>query len=346
MAVTPWPYPWQKALWQELNGLRERLPNGVLIYGSRGCGTFEAAAAFAASLLCEHPASDGAPCRACHGCAMVSAHTHPDLQYVVSEFESVPRELPYVSADRSSADKKTLTREILIHQTRALTDFLNLKSHEGGRRVVLVYPADMIRAEAAASLLKSLEEPPENLVFILVADEIDRVLPTIRSRCRLVHAATPSREASLAWLREQGLEDAEQRLVNAGGMPVTAAQGDARFEMEPDVRAKFLDLLALGRAGNMAHIARAVPKFGAPSLPAVALLLARWGWDLASARAGGPVRYFPDYAEVIRELAGHSDPIKLFTWINTVRDLRRVADHPLNAKTVIDAILLSYQRHI
>ena len=79
---------------------------------------------------------------------------------------------------------------------------------------------------------------------------------------------------------------------------MTAAQGDARFEMEPDVRAKFLDLLALGRAGNMAHIARAVPKFGAPSLPAVALLLARWGWDLASARAGGPVRYFPDYAEV------------------------------------------------
>ena len=336
--------PWQHELWSQLNGQREKLPNGILVHGPRGIGTFDAVHAFAGSLLCTHPAPDGTPCGECKGCKLFAAHNHPDIRYVVSEAESLPRDIAYTAPERSSSDRKTLYREILIHQTRALSDFLSLKSHEGGVRVVLVYPADMVRAEAAASLLKNLEEPPENTVFLLVADEIDRVLATIRSRCRLLRARVPTREESLAWLREKGIEDAQTKLVHAAGMPLAVLDEDARFRLGEEAEGKLLRVLAKGKTATAGEAIDAVGRDVA--LSAAVLLFSRWAWDLACAKQGAPVRYFPQYAEALSEIAVHASPAGLFTWINSVRDVRRVAEHPLHAKTVIEALLLSYQRQI
>lgn len=176
-------FPWQKHLADTLNGMRGKLPNGLLIYGPRGIGTFELVHAFAKSLMCTSPAADGTSCGHCKGCHLTASYAHPDLVYVVSEAEALPRDIPFEEPDNAASDRKTQYREILIHQTRRLAEIFSLKTNEGGLRVVLVYPADQLRAEAAAALLKNLEEPPENTVFLLVADGIDFVLPTIRSRC-------------------------------------------------------------------------------------------------------------------------------------------------------------------
>ena len=337
-------YPWQDELVRSLTSLRGRLPNGILVYGPRGAGTFDLVWAFAKSLLCTNPAPDGTPCGKCRGCHLVNAGTHPDIRYVVSEAESLPRDIPFVPPDNAQSDRKTLYREILICQTRALTDFLNLKSHEGGERIVLVYPADRIRAEAAASLLKSLEEPPENTIFILVADEIDRVLPTIRSRCRLIRAAAPTHEESVAWLQSRGVENAEQRLTEAGGMPLAVFDEDARFRLSDDVRARMIAYLKRGKAAPPDQAVAVVDK-DVP-LSAAALFLSRWAWDLAGAKVGAKVRYFPDCAREIEEIARAADPAGLYTWINSVSDVRRVSEHPLNARTVIEALLISYARNL
>lgn len=337
-------YPWQGPLEEALLNLKGRLPNGILVYGPRGAGTFDLVEAFAKSLLCTQPAPDGTPCGRCRGCHLTKAGTHPDIRYVVSEAESLPRDIPFVPPDNAASDRKSVYREILIHQTRALTDFLNLKSHEGGVRIVLVYPADRIRAEAAASLLKNLEEPPENTIFMLVADEIDRVLPTIRSRCRLIRASAPSREQAVEWLRSQGVENAEQRLTEAGGMPLAVFDEDVRFRLSDEVRDRLLDYLCKGRQAQPALATNVVDKD--VTLSAAALFLSRWAWDLASAKVGGDVCYFPDYSQEIQAIAQTADPAGLYTWINSVRDVRRVADHPLNARTIIEALLISYARNI
>ena len=337
-------YPWQDALEKALLDLRDRLPNGLLVYGPRGAGIFDLVQAFAKSLLCTQPAADGTPCGRCHGCHLVRAGTHPDIRYVVSEAESLPREIPFVPPDTAASDRKTVYREILIHQTRALTDFLNLKSHEGGVRIVLVYPADRIRAEAAASLLKSLEEPPENTVFMLVADEIDRVLPTIRSRCRLIRAGAPTREQALEWLKSQGVQDAERKLTEAGGMPLAVFDEDARFRLADETRERFLAYLKLGHAAPPAQALSVADKD--VTLSAAAIFLSRWGWDLASAKVGCEPQYFPEFAEEIKTIAQAANPTGLYTWINSVRDIRRVSEHPLNAKTMIEALLISYARNI
>ena len=337
-------YPWQSELLASLNELKNKLPNGILVYGPRGIGTFDAVHAFARNLLCQNPNPDGSACGHCHGCHMFDVNTHPDIRYVVSEAESLPRELPFTPPDNATDDRKNPYREILIYQTRALTDFLNLTSHEGGKRVVLVYPADMIRAEAAASLLKSLEEPPEETVFLLVTDEIDRVLPTIRSRCRLIRARVPTPDESIAWLESQGVTDARSKLIEAGGMPLSVCDQDPRFYLAPELRDKILDVLSQGQNTNVAEVIDAVGRD--VTLSAVALIFSRWAWDLAGVRQGAAPRYYPERKRQLQEVAETSSASGLYMWINSVRDVRRVASHPLNAKTVIEALLLSYQRSL
>lgn len=337
-------YPWQGQLESALLNLRDRLPNGILVYGPRAAGTFELVQAFAKSLLCTQPAPDGTPCGRCRGCHLAKAGTHPDIRYVVSEAESLPREIPFTAPDNAASDRKTVYREILIHQTRALSDFLNLKSHEGGVRIVLVYPADRIRAEAAASLLKSLEEPPENTIFMLVADEIDRVLPTIRSRCRLIRASAPTRQEAIAWLESQNVADAERKLTEAGGMPLAVFEEDARFRLSDEVRTRFLSYLLKGEKATAAEALGVADK--EITLSAAALFLSRWAWDLASAKVGAVPQYFPEYAREIENIARAASAEGLYTWINSVRDVRRVAEHPLNAKTIIEALLISYARNL
>ena len=158
MALTQ--YPWLEEAAARLDAMRERLPNAILIHGMPGVGTFELARWFAERLLCESPTADGSPCGKCPGCRMMHANGHPDCRIVVSEFLANALDLPYTPPETSSSSKK-LSREIRIHQFRALTDFLTMAPSRGGRRCVLVYPADMVRAEDAASLLKSMEAPPE-----------------------------------------------------------------------------------------------------------------------------------------------------------------------------------------
>lgn len=335
-------YPWQEAQAKCLLELKEALPNALLLYGPRGIGTFDLAHAFSQSLLCEAPKPDGTPCGTCRACRLFKAFTHPDIRYLVSEAEALPRDIPFIPPENSTSARKNLYREILIHQTRALTDFLTLKSHEGERRVVLVYPADKIRTEAAASLLKSIEEPPEGLVFILVTDEIDRVLPTIRSRCRLIRATPPKREEALSWLRSQNVKDPEHALEVAGGMPLSVFEVDERLILSPEEEEQFIALLLKGSNADADVVCSLLGRD--PALPAYAAFMARWAWDLASVRQEGPARYFPEKEEDIKKLTVKTDPAKLYKWINSVRDIKRVSSHPLNARMTLEALLLAYAR--
>ena len=123
MALTQ--YPWLEEAAARLDAMRERLPNAILIHGMPGVGTFELARWFAERLLCESPKADGSPCGKCPGCRMMHANGHPDCRIVVSEFLANALDLPYTPPETSSSSKK-LSREIRIHQFRALTDFLTM----------------------------------------------------------------------------------------------------------------------------------------------------------------------------------------------------------------------------
>jgi DNA polymerase-3 subunit delta' len=309
------PLPWQRELWNRLIGWTA-LPHALLLHGPRGIGKHRLAEAFAAYLLCESPRA-GLACGQCAGCQLIAADNHPDLRRLVPEADQPERE-PADGEEAEPAQRESRTRkpsrEILIDQVRAIGEFLALSAHRGGRRVVLLSPAEALNGPAANAILKLLEEPPADAVFIAVSDELDAVLPTITSRCVLVRAQAPRREEALAWLREQGAEDAETRLAEAGGAPIGLEPGaqddeDAR-RLDPDLRQTLLKLLARGGTLSAAEVAGAVPK-DIPVAEAIRLFQ-RWGWDLLAERLAARVRYYPEERKARRPFVRRAGAVGLW----------------------------------
>lgn len=169
----------------------ERMHHGWMLAGKRGLGKTRFAIAAARELVRE----PGAP---------AFLGEHPDIIYLTH-----PPKDDKEAAKRNEGKPFELKRNIPIDLIRAMQQRLTTRPTLGSRRVVIVDPADDLEKNAANALLKSLEEPPHGTFFILVAHQPARLLPTIRSRCRL--------------LRFVGLPDAEVARLLAE----TAPEADA-----------------------------------------------------------------------------------------------------------------------
>jgi DNA polymerase-3 subunit delta' len=324
----------------------------VLLHGGRGIGKRHLATAFAQLLLCESPRAAQA-CGTCASCQLIAADNHPDFRWLMPAADMPARadeeddgEEAVDALDAGTVggkSKKLPSREIVIDQVRRLADFLGVSSHRGGRRVVLLAPAEALNGPAANALLKMLEEPPPGAVFLAVSDQIDAVLPTIRSRCVLVRVAGPPWAEALRWLRDQGIEEAEARLAEAGGAPmgiIREADLDERRRLDPAVRESFLAVLARGAGASPADVVAAVPRDVAVG-PAIRLFQ-RWGWDLLAERVAQRVRYHPGHKRALATLARAVDPPRLVEWLAALADAQAVSEHPLNARLAVEQALFGY----
>jgi DNA polymerase-3 subunit delta' len=117
-------------------------------------------------------------------------------------------------------------RQITIEQMRLLKERAQFKPLHGSRRVFLIDHIDRANEQAANSLLKTLEEPPEHLILVLTAENPYDLLPTIRSRAVFFHLGPLSLGEMQAFARERGLSDAERRIALAAGSPGLAIAMD------------------------------------------------------------------------------------------------------------------------
>ena len=197
------PLPWLAPRLAELARLADagRLPHALLVSGPRGVGKRSLADALVARTLCAAPGESA--CGACHGCQMLASGYHPDLLRVEPEEGK---------------------RQIRIDVIREVNAFVAQTPQQGGYRVILIAPAEAMNLAAANALLKSLEEPGERTLFVLLADIPSRLLPTIRSRCQHWSLAVPGEAACLPWLAERLGDEQEARfwLGLAGGLPLAA----------------------------------------------------------------------------------------------------------------------------
>jgi DNA polymerase-3 subunit delta' len=331
-------YPWQETAWQQLQALRARMPHAILFHGAAGTGKAGFIEHFAQSLLCENAGPGGHACGACVSCGWFAQHNHPDYRRVRPEsFEDEVSGEGEEGEDKKAAKSKTPSKEIKIEQIRQLADFMNISTHRQGLRVVVLYPAEALNMPASNALLKTLEEPPPGTVFLLSSNSLDRLLPTILSRCRKFALPMPGHDEALAWLKAQGVADADSWLREQGGAPLAAlAQSESGSREEMDMLLKMLAHPSVEAALRAADKMQKVP------LASLVSWLQRWLYDMFSYKLSGNIRYYPRYR---KELAGLADKVhtaRLMAAIKGVNERRAIADHPLSPKLFIEDMLLDY----
>ena len=330
--------PWQQAALTELLARRDALPHALLVYGKQGIGKVEFARALAQSLLCESP-EQGIACGQCPACGWFRKGNHPDFRELLPESmneEEIDADAP-MDAD---AKEKKKSKEIKIEQIRDIADFMTLTTHRGGFRVLLVHPAETLNPAAANALLKTLEEPPPRTVILLVTDRIGRLLATIRSRCQRLMVPSPDEATALRWLEAQSVDEAATALSQAGGAPLDAMVfADAGYQAE---RKAFMQVLADRNADYIA----AAQVFEKSDLVNVLTWLQTWVNDLVLSRFTGEVRHHRDQRAAISRIATRLSPPLLFRYESQLRQARRSIHHPLNARLLLEQLLISYSQAI
>ena len=176
-----------------------RIPHAILFHEDDGGGAFPMALAFLQYLFCRER-SGGDSCGRCPSCGKVGRLIHPDVHFVFPTGAGMLSEqylepLRRLVADRPAFREAELAEAlgivgkspmIAVTESRRLLEKLSLSALEGGWRAVVIYLPERMNVEAANRLLKIIEEPPAQTQFLLIAHQLERVLPTIASRCQRI----------------------------------------------------------------------------------------------------------------------------------------------------------------
>jgi len=211
-------------------------------------------------------------------------------------------------------------KAIKVDQVRALCSELAMTSHAGRYKVAVIQPANAMNANAANSLLKTLEEPTDNTLLILLTASPGRLPATIRSRCQQVLLKTSDASMAQNWLQSKGIEAkiAYQCLQLAGGAPLKALQLAESGAI--DVRARCLVQLAQVAGGEMdpIHLAK---EWSGEQQAQILEWWADWIRELIRWQQAGLPAAEPAVAQELRRIVESVD----------CRDLHKLADRVSNA---------------
>jgi DNA polymerase-3 subunit delta' len=205
-------------IWGNLNAVEtmrdaivnDRVRHAYLIGGPAGVGKTAFAMAFVSALCCDSPPAPGIACGSCLSCRKISRGVHPDVQTFGLESQAA-------ASEKSGTKNTTLT----IETVRELSSGTALRPTEGRWKVILIEDAETLQEIAQEALLKTLEEPPRFVVLILLCNDPELLLPTIRSRCQIVDLRRVPRAAIIDGLVARGIarDRAEEVASVSGGLP-------------------------------------------------------------------------------------------------------------------------------
>ncbi|WP_440112447.1 DNA polymerase III subunit delta' [Acidovorax sp. BL-A-41-H1] len=298
-----------------------------LLQGPSGLGQYALGLEMVRAWLCDAPTADGA-CGRCASCHAIEVRTHADLCVLMPEVQMMALGWPLSEKAQADIDdkKRKPSREIRVEAMRDAVEFSQRTSARGRGKAVLVYPAEQMNHITANALLKTLEEPPGDVRFVLASEAAHQLLPTIRSRCLGHTMVWPAPDEMLAWMQSQGVA------ADAAAAFLRAAGG------RPD------DALALARSGRSpaawAALPQAVAKgdvtaFGDWAPHQAIDALQKLCHDLMAASVGAPVRYFApaDLPKALPSIGA------LSRWSRALSREARTAEHPFNAGLMLEALV-------
>ena len=318
MPIAPW-------LARQRQALLAQRGHAWLLQGPSGLGQYTLAMELVRAWLCDAPTPEGA-CGHCTSCHAIDVRTHADLCVLMPETQMVELGWPLPEKAQAEIDdkKRKPSREIRVDAMRDAVEFAQRTSARGRGKAVLVYPAEQMNHVTANALLKTLEEPPGDVRFVLATEAAHQLLPTIRSRCLGHTMVWPQEAEMLQWLAAQGVapDAAGAYLRAAGGRPA--------------------DALALAQAGRSpeawSRLPRAMARGDASALadwsPAEAVdALQKLCHDLLAQRVGAAPRYFE-----AADLPAPPGVGPLTRWGRALAKEARTADHPFNAGLMLEAL--------
>ncbi|SEO52399.1 DNA polymerase III subunit delta' [Aquisalimonas asiatica] len=309
-------YPWQSVAWASLRRRMNggRLPHALLLIGAEGLGKRELARRVGRMLLCTSPTADGLPCGNCQGCQLTAAGSHPDYHVLEPEEGS---------------------RVIKVDAVRELSRVLGMKSQLGGERVGIIAPAESMNTNAANSLLKTLEEPPEHTTLILVAHRPAQLPATIRSRCQVITIAAPSHAVASEWLARNGRGEAVRLLGVVGNAPLAAQalheQGGA------EVLQTLLEQMCGIAEGRLSPV-EVASRWGKDDVDRVTQLLLAVIMDLVRVQSTGVEARISRLNQLPASLDSH----ELHGYLDEVMEQRGLTDHPLNHQLVLERLFIRW----
>lgn len=199
-------FVWQQSVWDMLTQRFPEIGHGLLFYGKQGCGKDIFVQQFLAWVLCANKTPQGA-CGQCGSCLWLKSDTHPNYVRISTDDEA-----------------KKANPQIKIEQIRELLPFV--QQTVDGWRVIVIEPADALNVAAANALLKTLEEPGERVMIILVTDHFLKLPATIRSRLQRYALDRLSSQQAMTYVKQALPELNEQQvrlLLNlSSDMPLQA----------------------------------------------------------------------------------------------------------------------------
>ena len=271
----------QAETWARLMQLahEERIPHAMMLCGPSGSGKMALALAFANYLLCRNHTANDEACEACPQCRMLRKWEHPDLHFTyptiklpsmgtehkpvsddfAHEWHAMLEEGPYFSMDQwmTAIGAENQQAIITAGESDALIRKLSLKSSQGGYKVSIIWLPERMNIECANKLLKLIEEPPQGTVFIMVSEEPDKLLETIRSRTQRIDVRkTDTESISQALMARYGMgEETAKRLARlANGSWLTAMREVESDTENSDFLADYQQLMRLAYQRNVREL--------------------------------------------------------------------------------------------
>ena len=227
-----------------------RLSHAYVLAGPPSVGKSFLAHAMAKALLCTSPLGPGEPCGACLSCRKIDRGVHPDVQ--MWDFASQLA----ATAGRQGGKNTTLT----IDTVRSMISTAALRPMEGSWRLAIVDDAESLQETAQEALLKTLEEPPSFTIIVLLTDDLDALLATVRSRTQLIDLRPVGPRVIESGLVERGIapDRALELAALANGAPGWAISAAADPTLASDRLAAIDQALAWVASGAHERVVAAI----------------------------------------------------------------------------------------
>lgn len=320
--------PWLAAQRQALLAQRG---HAWLLSGPSGLGQYRLGLELVRAWLCDAPTPHGA-CGQCASCHAIDVRTHADLCVLMPEVDMLALGWPLPQKAQAEIDDKARkpSREIRVEAMRDAVEFAQRTSARGRGKAVLVYPAEQMNTITANALLKTLEEPPGDVRFVLASEAAHQLLPTIRSRCLGHTMVWPAQDRMQEWLAGQGVApEAAQAFLRATGGRPDDALALSQTGPGPEAWAQLPKALQRGNPGALAD-----------GTPAQAVeVLQKLCHDLMALRVGAQPRYF-----AAADLPAPPSIGALARWSRALMQEARTAEHPFNAGLMLEALVSRARR--